>query len=66
MLATLRAQTAPGGLVWASTVPRLTTGLATGVTDSASPADFVYFRRPHIGATAWAVLAVLGKTPFNL
>jgi hypothetical protein len=61
LMATLRAETAPGGLVWATSVPRLTTGLSTGVTDNA---DFFYFRRPHIAATAWAALAEIGKSPF--
>ncbi len=61
MMRTLHAQTAPGGLVWASTVAQLTTGLSTGLT--AKP-DFFYYRRPHIGATGWAVLADLGASPF--
>jgi hypothetical protein len=63
MMATLAQQTAPDGLVWATTAPRLTTGFSTGLT--AQP-DFVYYRRPHIGATAWATLAALGKNPFQL
>lgn len=60
-MATLRAQTAPSGLVWAASVPRLTTGLSTGATDSA---DFFYYRRPHVGATGWAALAALNRSPF--
>ena len=63
MLATLRAQTAPSGLVWASSVPQLTTGLSTGLTDDA---DFFYYRRPHLGATAWAALAGMGVSPFRV
>jgi len=63
MMGTLRAQTAPGGLVWASSVPRLTTGFSTGLTNEA---DFFYYRRPHIGATAWAVLADRGANPFAI
>jgi hypothetical protein len=62
MMATLRANTARSGLIYASTTPTLTTGLATGV-DGDTP-DFLYFRRPHIGATAWAVLAQLDASPF--
>jgi hypothetical protein len=62
-MGTLSAETAPGGLVWAASVPRLTTGLSTGATDNA---DFVYFRRPHIAATAWAALAAMGRSPFML
>jgi hypothetical protein len=62
MMATLRANTAPTGLVYATTTPTLTTGLATG-TNGDTP-DFLYFRRPHIGATAWALLANLNASPF--
>jgi hypothetical protein len=61
-MATLRAQTSPGGLIYAATTPTLTTGLSTGL-DNAAP-DFLYFRRPHIAPTAWAVLAQLSATPF--
>ncbi len=63
MMGTLRAQTAPGGLVWASTVPTLTTGFSTGLTETA---DFFYFRRPHVGATAWAALAQMNADPFQM
>ena len=61
-MATLRAQTSPGGLVYACTTPTLTTGLSTGLDTHA--ADFVYYRRPHVAPTAWAVLAQLGANPF--
>jgi hypothetical protein len=61
-MATLRGNTAPGGLIYASTVPRLTTGLSTGLKPG--EADFFYYRRPHIAPTAWAVLAELGANPF--
>lgn len=63
LLETIIRNTTADGLVWASTVPRLTTGLSTGLSDAA---DFTYFRRPHVGATAWAVLASLGTSPFRL
>jgi hypothetical protein len=63
MMDTLRAQTAPSGLVWACSVKRLTTGFSTGLTDDA---DFFYFRYPHVGATAWAALAQAEATPFGL
>ncbi len=62
LLATLRANTAPGGLIYASTTPTLTTGLSIGL-DAAAP-DFLYYRRPHLAPTAWAVLAALGRNPF--
>jgi hypothetical protein len=62
MLATLRAQTSPGGPIYACTTPTLTTGLSTGL-DAHAP-DFLYFRRPHIAPTAWAILAASGANPF--
>lgn len=63
LLAALAGQFSPGGLVWAASVPRLTTGLALG--PDSTEADFVYWRRPHLGATAWAVLAATGWNPFT-
>jgi hypothetical protein len=62
--ATLAANTAPSGLIYACTTPTLTTGLSTGLDPSS--ADFLYYRRPHIAPTAWAVLAALGVDPFLL
>ena len=62
LLDTLAAQTAPSGLVYACTTPTLTTGLSTGL-DTKAP-DFLYFRRPHIAPTAWALLAQRGVSPF--
>ncbi len=62
LMTTLRAQTSSGGLVYACTTPRLTTGLSTGL-DARAP-DFFYYRRPHLAPTAWAVLAALGVDPF--
>jgi hypothetical protein len=62
LMATLRAQTSPGGLIYACSTPTLTTGLSTGL-DTTAP-DLLYFRRPHIAPTAWAVLAALTATPF--
>jgi hypothetical protein len=63
MMETLRAQTSTGGLVWASSTDRLSTGLSTGLTETD---DFFYYRRPHVGATAWAALAQAGVDPFTL
>jgi hypothetical protein len=62
LMQTLRNQTAPGGLIYATDQPTLTTGLSTGL-DSHAP-DFLYFRRPHVAPTAWAALAQLGADPF--
>ena len=61
-MATLAQNTAPGGLIYASTIPRLTTGFSTGLTDTA---DFFYYRRPHIAATGWAAMAGQGADPFT-
>ena len=62
LLATIARQTSEGGFVYATREPRITTGLAIG-GDSTS-ADFYYYRRPHLGATAWAALAALNRNPF--
>jgi hypothetical protein len=64
MMATLAAQTAPSGLIYACTTPTLTTGLSTGLDPSAP--DFLYFRRPHIAPTAWAILASRSNNPFPI
>jgi hypothetical protein len=53
----------PGGYIWATREPEITTGLAIGpdsVTD-----DFRYYRLPHLGATAWAALAANGWNPLT-
>ena len=62
LMKTLREQTAPDGLIYACSTPTLTTGLSTGL-DTRAP-DFLYYRRPHIAPTAWAVLAKSGQNPF--
>jgi hypothetical protein len=54
---------APSGWLYATRETRLTTGLAIG--PNSTTADFLYFRRPHLGATAWAALAALGWNPFT-
>ncbi len=62
LLDRLAGQFAPSGLLWATSGPRLTTGLA--LAPDRTEADFFYYRRPHLGATAWAVLAARGWNPF--
>ena len=62
LFAAIVSQVAAGGFVYATREPRITTGLALGA-DSTS-ADFYYYRRPHLGATAWAALAALNRNPF--
>lgn len=59
----LRREVSPTGYLYASSIPRLTTGLAIGPASTGN--DFYYFRRPHLGATAWAVLAGAGWNPFT-
>jgi hypothetical protein len=55
--------TAPSGYLYATGVGRITTGIPIG-PDSKSD-DFFYFHRPHLGATAWAVLAEQSFNPFT-
>lgn len=62
LFASIAAQFSPGGLVYATREARITTGLAIG--GNGTSADFYYFRRPHLGATAWAALAALDVNPF--
>lgn len=51
------------GWLYATRESRLTTGLKIGPQSVEN--DFFYFRRPHLGATAWAVLAATGWNPFT-
>jgi hypothetical protein len=53
---------AASGYVYATREARITAGLALG--PHSSTADFYYFHRPHLGATAWAALAALDWNPF--
>lgn len=59
----LAADISPSGLLFASREPRITTGIAIG--PASTEPDFFYYRRPHIGATAWGVLAAVGWNPFT-
>lgn len=54
-LACVAREFGPDGYVYATREPRITTGLAGGA---------YYFRLPHLGATAWAALAALGRNPY--
>ncbi|MGH7067635.1 MAG: hypothetical protein ACREFO_16895 [Acetobacteraceae bacterium] len=60
--ATLAAETSAGGLLYACSTPALETGLATAGPGSK---PFLYFRRPALAPTAWAVLASLETSPFG-
>ena len=62
LLTTIVRLEAPGGFFYATREPRITTGLAIG-SDSGG-ADFYYYRRPHLGATAWTALAAANRNPF--
>jgi hypothetical protein len=63
LLTVVAKQVSPSGFLLATDVDRLTTGIAIGPA-SHGP-DFYYFRRPHLGATAWGVLAAKGWNPFT-
>ncbi|MHA7150882.1 hypothetical protein ACX84Z_21175, partial [Burkholderia pseudomallei] len=61
--ALLMSQRAPSGLLFATPEPSIRTGLSIGPTSKTD--DFRYFHLPHLGATAWAVLAAAGWNPFR-
>jgi hypothetical protein len=62
VLNALQGDRAPSGLLYATRSERLSTGLSIDPTKTV--ADLFYFRRPHLGATAWAALAATGWNPF--
>ena len=55
-------QVSPSGYLWATPKTRVSTGLMIG-PDSVTP-DFFYYHLPHLGATAWAVIASKAWNPF--
>jgi hypothetical protein len=63
LLRSLQTDKTASGLLNATRNARLTTGLSIDPTGSTP--DFFYYRRPHLGATAWAVLAATGWNPFT-
>lgn len=63
LLRGLAADRTPSGLLNATRGPQLTTGLSIDPTGTTP--DFFYYRRPHLGATAWAALAEAGFNPFT-
>jgi hypothetical protein len=63
LIASLQADQAASGLLMATRSDRVSTGLSIDPTKTEP--DFFYYRRPHIGATAWAVLAAQGWNPFT-
>jgi hypothetical protein len=65
LLTTLEAERAPSGFLYATREARVSTGLSIDPTGTGTEPDFFYFRRPHLGATAWATLAALAWNPFT-
>jgi hypothetical protein len=63
LLTTLEADRTPSGFLNATRAERVSTGLSLDPTKT--EADFFYFRRPHLGATAWATLAATAWNPFT-
>jgi hypothetical protein len=63
LLTTLEADRTPSGFLNATRGARVSTGLS--IDPTATTADFFYFRRPHLGATAWATLAATTWNPFT-
>jgi hypothetical protein len=64
ILDTLRVDQAPSGLLYAARSGRVSTGLSADPTGR-TKSDFFYSRRPHLGATAWAILAATAWNPFT-
>lgn len=63
LLAGLTGDISPGGYLWATRGDKVTTGFAIG--PDSTEADLYYFHQPHLGATAWAVLAAKRWNPFT-
>ena len=63
LVRTLEPDKTASGFLNATRSPRLTTGLSIDPTGSIP--NFFYYRRPHLGATAWAALAATGWNPFT-
>ena len=65
LLTTLEANRSPSGFLYATREARVSTGLSIDPTGTGTEPDFFYFRRPHLGATAWATLAATEWNPFT-
>lgn len=61
--ATIAANIAPSGYVYATVPPHLSTGLTIG--PGADSPKFLYFRRPALAPTAWAALLSEGANPLE-
>jgi hypothetical protein len=66
-MATVAANIAPCGYVYASVAPSLATGLTVGpsLQPGVPPQNFNYYRRPALAPTAWAALAALDVNPLS-
>jgi hypothetical protein len=63
LLMMLEADRTPSGFLNATRGARVSTGLS--IDPTGTEPDFFYFRRPHLGATAWAPLAAESWNPFT-
>ena len=54
----------PSGAMLAANKNGLTTGFNLDAVGKEKPKPWLYFDRPHVGATAWLVLAESGMNPF--
>lgn len=63
LLAEVERHQSSGGYLFATREPEITTGLA--ISPASTTDDFRYYRRPHLAATAWAVLARERWNPFT-
>jgi hypothetical protein len=63
LLTALEIDRTPSGFLNATRGARVSTGLSIDPTKTEP--DFFYFRRPHLGATAWATLAATAWNPFT-
>jgi len=65
--ATVAANVAPCGFVYASAEKQISTGLTVGpsLQPGVAPQKFNYYRRPALAPTAWAALAALAVNPLR-
>jgi hypothetical protein len=63
LLSMLEADRTRSGFLNASRTAQISTGLS--IDPTRTEADFFYFKRPHLGATAWAALAAMAWNPFT-
>ncbi|MFN5573177.1 MAG: hypothetical protein ACK495_34115, partial [Bradyrhizobium sp.] len=64
-LAAMRNAGTSSGLLNPTRSARVCTGRSIAPSGTSTIPDFFYYKRPHLGATAWAVLAETGWNPFT-